>query len=794
MNNTPRSKKFILWFNELSNKDVAFVGGKNASLGEMYQKLTPEGIRIPNGFALTAYAYRYFLVQNGLDLKIRELLDGLDTADVKDLAKRGYAVRQAILESTLPQELQDEIKQAYRKLSKFYKTASVDVAVRSSATSEDLPTASFAGQQETYLNIRGEYALIESCKKCIASLFTNRAISYREDKGFDHFDVALSVGVQKMVRSDKSSSGVMFTLDPESGFENVVYINSIWGLGENVVKGRIVPDEFFVFKTMLPTKYNPIIAKEIGSKKLRMIYSLEGNETVKNTAVSKTDQERFSLDNKDVKQLAKWAVIIEKHYGLAMDIEWAKDGDLNELFIVQARPETVHTQKKAHVYEEYKLSHKGSVIISGQAIGFKVGAGTVQIIKDVSQIARFKKGNVLVTEMTDPDWEPIMKKAAAIVTNSGGKTCHAAIVSRELGIPCIVGTKDGTEVLPKYKQVTVSCAEGEIGNVYEGKIPFVVKRTNLKKIPKVKTKVMLNLGNPMAAFEHSNLPNEGVGLARQEFIISNHIRVHPNALLFPHRIKDAVTREEIKNLIKNYKNGAEFYIDRLAQGIARIGAAFYPKDVIVRLSDFKTSEYANLLGGKYFEPQESNPMIGFRGASRYYNKDYKDAFILECKALRKVRDEMGLYNVQIMVPFCRTVEEGKKVMKIMAENGLVRGHKKLKILVMCEIPSNVILAEEFSKIFDGFSIGTNDLTQLTLGLDRDSALVSDLYDERNAAVKSLVADVIKRAHKMKRTVGICGEAPSNYPEFAQFLVDNNIDSMSLEPDSIIRTRLIVAKK
>jgi len=787
-----KKNSFVLWFDQVSNKDVALVGGKNASLGEMYQKLTKKGIHIPNGFALTAYAYRYFIVHNKLDMKIRELLEGLDTSNIRNLSKKGDAIRQVILESSFPENLKDEIRQAYKQLSKQYRTHRVDVAVRSSATAEDLPTASFAGQQETYLNIKGEYSLIESCKKCIASLFTNRAISYREDKGFDHMDIALSVGVQKMIRADKASSGVMFTIDTESGFDKVVLINSSWGLGENIVKGRIVPDEFFVFKQMIGTKYNPIISKEIGSKKWRMIYSVEGNQTTKNILVSKKDRQIFSLNDKEIKILAAWGVEIEKHYKIPMDIEWAKDGTEDKLYIVQARPETVHTQRKKHVYEEYILAKKGKVLASGQSIGFKIGQGPVQVIKDVGGIETFKKGNVLVTEMTDPDWEPIMKIASAIVTNSGGKTCHAAIVSRELGIPCIVGTKDGTNTLAKEKYVTVSCADGEIGNVYKGKISFRIKKTNLKKIPKTKTKIMLNLGNPSVAFEYAALPHDGVGLARQEFIISNYIRVHPNALLFSKKVKDSEVRRQIEEIIQGYPDGRTFFIEKLAQGISKIAAASYPKEVIVRLSDFKTSEYANLLGGKDFEPKESNPMIGYRGASRYYSEGFKEAFKMECEALWKVREEYGLRNVMLMIPFCRTVEEGKRILKIMKKYKLERG-KNLKILVMCEIPSNVILADKFSKIFDGFSIGTNDLTQLVLGVDRDSALVSHLSDERNEAVKRMVAEVIKVAHKHKRTVGICGEAPSNYPEFAKFLVKNKIDSMSLEADSIIKTRMILGK-
>lgn len=788
-----RKKTFVVWFDEITNKDVSIVGGKNASLGEMYQKLVPKGVNIPNGFALTSYAFRSFLEINGLDEKIRKVLEGLDTHDVANLSRKGSEIRQAILESPFPVELETAIREAYKQLSKEYKMRNVDVAVRSSATSEDLPSASFAGQQESYLNIQGEYTLIETCRKCMASLFTNRAISYRVDQGFDHMDVALSVGVQKMVRSDKASAGVMFTLDTESGFENVILINSAWGLGENIVKGRVTPDEFYVFKPMIGTRFNPIISRDLGSKKDRMIYALEGNEPVKNIRVSDADQYKFSLSDSEVKKLAEWGMVIEDHYKRPMDIEWAKDGKLDKLFIVQARPETVHARRKLHVYEEYKIEKEGQVVLEGTAVGFKVGYGKVQTIKDVSQIMKFEKGNVLVTEMTDPDWEPIMKKAAAIVTNSGGKTCHAAIVSRELGIPCIVGTINGTEVLDKYTDVTVSCAEGDIGKVYKGNVPFKVTRTNLKNVPKTKTKIMLNLGSPAAAFEFANLPVEGVGLAREEFIISNYIKVHPNALLYPKKVEDQDTKDKIQEIIKGYESGRDFYVSKLAQGIAKIAAAFYPKQVIVRLSDFKTNEYANLIGGTYFEPKESNPMIGYRGASRYTSPEFKDAFKMECDAIKKVRMEFGLQNVKIMVPFCRTIGEGKAVLDVLKKNGLERGKDKLQILVMCEVPSNVVLADQFSKLFDGFSIGTNDLTQLLLGLDRDSALVSYLYDERDEAVTRMLSKVISVAHKHKRTVGICGEAPSNYPEIARFLVKNKIDSMSLEPDSVIKTILMVSK-
>ncbi len=786
-----KKDRYVLWFNELNKGDVALVGGKNASLGEMYQKLVPRGVAVPNGFALTAKAYRAFLKETGLDNEIKGILKDLNTHNLRNLAARGYAVRKAILSSPFPTEIDEALRTAYRRLSKEHNMPDVDVAVRSSATSEDLPTASFAGQQESYLNIRGEYELIETCRKCVASLFTNRAISYRQDQGFDHLSIALSVGVQKMVRSDRGSSGVMFTLDTESGFENVILINSSWGLGENIVKGRVTPDEYYVFKPMVGTKFNPIVSRELGSKAERMIYSVEGNQTTRNIPVSKIDQDKFSLNDEDVVQLAKWGMVIERHYGMPMDIEWAKDGLTKKLFIVQARPETVQAKRDPNVYEEYVLEKKGEVILEGTAVGFKVGTGKVQLIKDVSQIEKFESGNVLVTTMTDPDWEPIMKKASAIVTDSGGKTCHAAIVSRELGIPCIVGTRTGTMVLPKFNKVTVSCAEGETGKIYEGIIPFKIKKVNLRSIPKTKTKIMLNLGSPAAAFELAQMPADGVGLAREEFIISNYIKIHPNALLFPERVKDPEERERIREIIKGYPSGPEFYVEKLAQGIAKIAVSFHPKDVIVRMSDFKTNEYANLIGGKYFEPIESNPMIGYRGASRYTSPEFKDAFALECKAMKKVRDEFGLRNVKLMIPFCRTVDEGKQVLKILAKNGLERGKNGLKVLVMCEIPSNVILADQFSKIFDGFSIGTNDLTQLVLGLDRDSALVSYLYDERNEAVLRFLSKIIETAHKHNRTVGICGEAPSNYPEIARFLVNKNIDSMSLEPDSLIKTRMMI---
>lgn len=790
--------KFILWFDEIRIGDVPTVGGKNASLGEMYSKLTKKGIRVPNGFAITAAAYQHLIEEAGIGADIKQILSDLNTHDIDNLMQRGKKVRDLILNAEFPQDLKADIISAYKKLCKRSKTE-VDVAVRSSATAEDLPDASFAGQQETYLNIRGEYQLIESCKKCFASLFTNRAISYRVDKGFDHFSVYLSIGVQRMIRSDKASSGVMFTLDTESGFTDVVFITGSWGLGETIVQGTVNPDEYYVFKPTLKLGKNPVISKHPGSKKIKMIYAADGSKhPTKNVQTSIEERNAFVLDDSETIKLAKWACIIEDHYKKPMDIEWAKDGIDGRLYIVQARPETVHSQQEKNILERYILKEPGKVLVSGESVGDRIGQGTVNVIKNVDDMRKFKKGEVLVTEMTDPDWEPIMKIASAIVTNRGGRTCHAAIVSRELGIPCIIGTGDGTRFLKTRQKVTASCAEGETGFVYGGILPFEVKRTNIETIPKTKTKIMMNVGIPENAFEQSFIPNDGVGLAREEFIINSYIQIHPMALINYKKLKNkrenAHIIEKIDKLTQGYKNKEQFFIDRLAQGIARIGAAFYPKDVIVRLSDFKSNEYANLVGGELFEPVESNPMIGWRGASRYYDANYKAAFALECKAFLKVRNDMGLTNVKVMVPFCRTVEEGKKVIAEMAKNKLVKGKNGLEVYVMCEIPSNVILADQFAKIFDGFSIGSNDLTQLTLGLDRDSELVSHIYDERNDAVKRLIAQVIKTAKKNKKKIGICGQAPSDFPEFAEFLVECGIDSISLNPDTVLKTRILVAKK
>ncbi|NPA38848.1 MAG: phosphoenolpyruvate synthase [Thermodesulfobacteria bacterium] len=800
------SKPFILWFDEITKDDVPLVGGKNASLGEMYSKLSPKGIKVPYGFAVTAEAYKHFIRENKLESKIKDILQGLDTHDVEDLQKRGKKIRNLILRAKMPEDLKKEIESAYHKLEEKYEK-NVDVAVRSSATAEDLPDASFAGQQETYLNVRGVENVVKYVQKCFASLFTDRAISYREDKGFDHFSVYLSVAVQKMVRSDAACSGVMFTLDTESGFKDVVYITGTWGLGEALVQGKVNPDEFYVFKPTLKQGYRPILSKKLGSKQIKMIYGKSARCPIKTVRTTKNERLSFVISDDEILTLAKWAIAIEEHYGRPMDIEWAKDGDgvhvgTGELYIVQARPETVHATKAQKYYEIYKLKGEGKVICTGKAVGSKIGQGKARVILDVSEISNFKEGEVLVTDMTDPDWEPIMKKASAIVTDRGGRTCHAAIVSRELGIPCIVGTEKATQLIKTGEEITVDCSQGEEGRVLEGLVPYEVERIDLASIPKTKTKVMMNVGIPEQAFSQAQLPNDGVGLARIEFIIGSHIGIHPLALLEYEKLKEKAKKdkniEKVVHIIEekayNYENKADFYVDKLAQGVAMIAAAFYPNDVIVRFSDFKSNEYANLVGGFLYEPVEHNPMLGWRGASRYYDPKFEPAFALECKAIKKVRDEMGLTNVKVMIPFCRTVEEGKKVIEVMARHGLKQGENGLEVYVMCEIPSNVILAEEFAKVFDGFSIGSNDLTQLTLGLDRDSELVSHLYDERNPAVKRLVKQVIETAKKAGRKVGICGQAPSDFPDFAEFLVECGIDSMSLTPDTIVKTRLLVAEK
>ncbi|MBN1385660.1 phosphoenolpyruvate synthase [Candidatus Woesearchaeota archaeon] len=800
-----KSKAFILWFDQIGIEDVPLVGGKNASLGEMFRNLTPKGVLVPNGFAITADAYHYFVDKNNLRQKIKDTLKGLDTHDVKNIQVRGKKVRNLLEKATFPEDLKKDILAQYRNLCGAYNRdrSDIDVAVRSSATAEDLPDASFAGQQETYLNIHGDEAVLEACRKCFASLFTDRAISYREDKGFDHFSIGLSIGVQKMVRSDLASSGVMFSIDTESGFRDACFVTAAYGLGENVVQGAVNPDEYYVFKPTLRHGKRSIISKHIGSKKMRMIYTDKVQKDGKYTAnidVPEADQKRFVLSDDEILTLAHWAVAIEDHYSQKagkfkpMDMEWAKDGQTGKLFIVQARPETVASRKDFSVYEEYHIKEKPKALAKGHSVGTKVGQGEANVILSAKDIDRFRKGQVLVTEMTDPDWEPIMKIASAIITNRGGRTCHAAIISRELGIPCVVGTNNGTDVIKSGQKVTVSCAEGDVGLVYDGMIPFEKKVVDLKKIPATKTKIMMNVGTPDQAFNFSMIPSDGVGLARMEFIINSFIRIHPLALIHPEKVADEKVRKEIDEHTAAWDDKKQFFVDQLAYGIAMIGAAFYPKDVIVRMSDFKSNEYANLMGGHYFEPKEDNPMIGWRGASRYYNPRYSEGFALECKAMLKVRDEMGLTNVKVMIPFCRTVDEGQKVIDEMRKNGLVRGENGLQVYVMCEIPANVILADQFCDIFDGFSIGSNDLTQLTLGLDRDSEIVSSIYDERNDAVKRLIYEVIKTAKHRHRKIGICGQAPSDYPEFAQFLVECGIDSISLNPDTVIKTRIKIAQK
>ncbi len=793
-----KQNALVLWFDQLGIEDVPIVGGKNASLGEMYRLLTAKGVNIPNGFALTAHAYRFFLEKAGLVDRIRDTLKDLNTHDIKNLYERGHKVREMIRGAEFPQELKDAIIEGYKNLCNQYGD-DVDVAVRSSATAEDLPDASFAGQQETYLNIKGESMLLEACKKCFASLFTNRAISYREDKGFDHFNIALSVGVQKMVRSDLASSGVMFSIDTETGFKDAIFVTGAYGLGENVVQGAVNPDEYYVYKQTLKQGFKPIIYRKIGSKEIKMIYDLHGSKPVKNIPVPKPDRDKFCVSDEEVIKLAQWAAIIEDHYSekaghfKPMDIEWAKDGETGELFIVQARPETVQSAKDMTKIRKYILKEKGETLVTGRSVGEKIGQGKANVIKSVKDIGQFKKGEVLVTDMTDPDWEPIMKIASAIVTNRGGRTCHAAIISRELGIPCLVGCGHATEDIKSGEDVTVDCSQGDDGYVYKGLLRFDVDEHDVGNLERPKAKIMMNVGNPNQAFELSFTPNDGVGLAREEFIINESIIAHPLALLNYDELEPSV-KKKIDEITKGYESKPQYFVDKLAEGIGMIAAAFYPKPVIVRLSDFKSNEYANLLGGEKFEPKEENPMIGWRGASRYYDPKYRPAFDIECQALKKARDVFGLKNIELMVPICRTVEEGRKVIGVMKENGLVQGQDGLKVHAMCEIPSNVILAEEFLDVFDGFSIGSNDLTQMTLGVDRDSELVSHVYDERNEAVKKLVRQVIEVANRKGKYIGICGQAPSDYPEFAEFLIEAGIHSMSLNPDTVIKTTMAIKKK
>ena len=774
---------YIRWFSTLKMQDVPLVGGKNASLGEMISSLKRQGIHVPDGFATTAQAYWDFLDRNGIREKIERDLKNLKKQP-KKLSLVGKSIRTLILKGKFSKEMEEELAQAYLELSKKYKKKSADVAVRSSATAEDLPDASFAGEQESYLNIVGVKALLEACRKCYASLFTDRAITYREEKGFDHMKVALSIGIQKMVRADKGSSGVLFTLDTESGFRNVVVINAAWGLGENVVQGAIIPDEYMIFKPLLgKERLLPIIKKIKGSKEKTLVYSKKAPTFNKNT--SEKQRKLFVLQDSEILKLAEWGCLIEKHYQKPMDIEWAKDGESGQLFIVQARPETVQSQKKTNLFKTYTLKESGKKIVNGLAIGESIVTGKVQVIKSVDNIHLFKKGSILVTKMTSPDWVPIMKQAAGIITDHGGRTSHAAIVSRELGVPAIVGTNNATEILKEGQSITLSCAEGDRGFVYNGILKFEVKEIDLNQLPKIKTQIMLNIASPDEAFRWWHLPCRGIGLARMEFIINDTIKIHPMALVDFQKVKRKEVRSEIERLTEGYRDKKDYFIDQLALGIARIAASRYPDPVIVRMSDFKTNEYANLIGGDVFEPKEENPMLGFRGASRYYNPRYRAGFGLECQAIRKVREKMGLTNVLIMIPFCRTLQEADQVFKVLEEEGLKRGDKGLEVYVMCEIPSNVILAEDFADRFDGFSIGSNDLTQLVLGIDRDSEELATLFDERNEAVKRMIAQVIHTARAKKRKIGICGQAPSDYPGFAEFLVKEGINSISLNPDSVV---------
>ena len=788
---------YIRWFNELTLDDVPLVGGKNASLGEMYRELTPQGIQIPNGFAVTAEAYRYLLEQAGAWQQLHQALDDLNPEDVGDLARRALKAREIIYAAPFPADLEDQILKAYAKLHLQYGDT-MSVAVRSSATAEDLPTASFAGQQDTFLNIRGELALLEACKRCFASLFTDRAIHYRVDQGFDHFKLALSIGIMKMVRSDLNASGVMFSLDTESGFSDVVFITGAYGLGENVVQGAVDPDEFYVHKPTFEQGHRAVLKRTLGSKKIKMIYS-EGRtrEPTRNIVTSATERNHFCLTDQDVLTLADYAIKIEKHYSAKarqakpMDMEWAKDGLDGILYIVQARPETVVSQLSGMILEQYVLKSQATPVVTGHSVGSKIATGNARIIENVSQLGSFKAGDVLVADITTPDWEPVMKIASAIVTNRGGRTCHAAIISRELGVPAVVGCDNATTTLKNNSPVTVSCAEGDNGKVYDGILDFEIQTTDLAGLKRPKTKIMLNLGNPELAFKTSFLPNDGVGLARMEFIITEYIKAHPMALIHPERVQDANEREQLNELTRHHEKPEDFFIQRLSEGVGTIAAAFYPKPVVVRMSDFKTNEYATLLGGRWFEFDEPNPMIGFRGASRYTHPAYAEGFALECAAMKRVRDDMGLTNVILMIPFCRRVNEAKKVLEYMAQLGLTRGENGLEIYVMCEIPNNVISIDAFSQHFDGFSIGSNDLTQLTLGVDRDSAIVAEDFDERDPGVKEMIRLAVEGSKRNGKHCGLCGQAPSDYPEMAEFLVEIGIGSMSLNPDTVLQTTQLV---
>ncbi|MCB1067402.1 MAG: phosphoenolpyruvate synthase [Simkania sp.] len=780
--------KYVCPFEDLRAKDVAIAGGKNASLGEMIAELKPEGVNIPGGFAVTAEAYRYFIRENGLEKKIETLLKTY-SPEPKKLRKCGKAIRKLIEGGKFPSDLKEEITDAYHGLcGENTKRCQMDVAVRSSATAEDLPDASFAGQQETFLNIRGDRDLLNACRKCFASLFTDRAIAYREEKGFNHREIALSVGIQKMVRSDLASSGVMFTLDTETGFDQVIEINSTWGLGENIVQGVIIPDEFTVYKPFLDREgVVPIVGKVLGSKEKKMVYARGESYSTKNIMTTPEEQKLFSITDEEVLQLAKWAVLIEKHYQKPMDIEWAKDGGTGELYIVQARPETVQVKRKKSEFKTYKLKKEGKKILEGLAIGESIAVGHPQVITDADQIEAFQPGSILVTGMTDPDWVPIMKMASGIITDQGGRTSHAAIVSRELGVPAIVGTGTATEELKDFDEVTLSCAQGDKGFIYEGALEYEEEEIHIEKLPKTKTQVMLNIASPSAAFHWWRLPCRGIGLARMEFIISEMIKIHPMALTHFEEVEDLNDQMHISEMTLGFESKTEYFIGLLALGIAKIACTRYPDPVIVRMSDFKTNEYANLIGGKQFEPKEENPMLGFRGAVRYYHPKYREGFALECRAIKRAREKIGLSNIIVMIPFCRTIQEAEAVLKVMEEEGLKRGENGLEVYVMAEVPSNILLAADFAKLFDGFSIGSNDLTQLTLGVDRDSADLAPLFDERNPAVKKLIQDLIIVAHQHQCKVGICGQGPSDYPDFAEFLVECGIDSISLNPDSVIHT-------
>ena len=782
----------VVWFETLGRGDVAVVGGKNASLGEMVRHLTGQGVKVPAGFATTADAYWRFVDANELRGIISSALNDLEAGKIT-LAEAGSSIRHAFLRGTWSDELAMSIAQSYQELGRRSGKIDPDVAVRSSATAEDLPDASFAGQQESFLNIRGVPALLDACRRCYASLFTDRAIAYRKAKGFDHLKVALSIGIQNMVRSDLGGAGVMFSIDTETGFDKVVVINAAWGLGENVVQGAVDPDEYQIFKPLLSDPaLVPIIEKTIGAKAQKMIYAGAGEPPTRNVPTSKAERSSFVLGDDEILTLARWACVIEHHYGCPMDMEWAKDGESNELFIVQARPETVQSRRQASALKSYRVKSKGRTLVTGLSIGEAVTTGRVCLIESPRDIDRFVDGAILVTRTTDPDWVPIMRRAAAIVTDHGGRTSHAAIVSRELGLPAIVGTGNATEVLHSEQDVTVSCAEGELGFVYEGFADYEAKELDLADIPETRTQVMLNLANPAAAFRWWRIPADGVGLARMEFVVSNHIKIHPMALVRYGTLTDENAKRQIAELTEGYQDKTEYFVDRLARGLARIAAAYHPKPVIVRMSDFKTNEYANLIGGAAFEPTEENPMLGFRGASRYYSPRYREGFALECRAICRLRDAMGFRNVVVMIPFCRSTKEADQVLAVMAENGLTRGENGLEVYVMCEIPSNVILASAFAKRFDGFSIGSNDLTQLTLGVDRDSADLAQLFDEQDEAVKWMIENVIGEAHKAGAKVGLCGQAPSDHPEFAEFLVRCGIDSMSVSPDSFIAVKEHVA--